>query len=143
MGLDGFSMANLGLHRDLTSAQIASNTEESAKKGTEIKIKDVTNLAERNGIERKEGDGNAGGGGFSGKKKQQEEEDSQESKITEEFLEQHNPKEFSVRINPNTEMIELFNNKTKKIIETISAQDLMMLISKMESASGVLVNRKI
>ena len=148
MGLDGFTMSNIGLHRDLTSAQMASQADELANMDKDVKIEDITSLSTKKGIKRRDGDSDGAGGfvgfGFKGKNPNEEEEDDDEtSNFDEKVFENSNPKEFSVRINSKTEMVELFNNKSKKIVETISAGDLMALISKMDSASGVLVNKKV
>lgn len=150
MGLDGFSMANLGLHKDVTSAEMANQVEQLANKGLEFKIKDIDNLVEKKGIERKE-EGSGGNNqtfddGLFQKKEEDEYEDelsSAEMQLIEQELEQKDPREFSVRINPKTEMVELYNNRSKKIIETINAEDLMGLVSKLDDATGVLVNKKI
>ena len=54
MGLDGFSMGNLGLNTDMTSAQMANQAEQLAKKGSEFKIKNVSELLKENGVKEKE-----------------------------------------------------------------------------------------
>lgn len=146
MGLDGFSMSNLGLHRDLTSAQMSNQAEVLATKGLEFKIKDVAEAASQKGVKRKEDDSDGGGASFEDNSKQSKEQharDEIQNRLKEQEFERQDPKEFSVRINPSNEMIELYNNKNNRIIESISANDLMVLISKMDSASGILVNRKI
>lgn len=147
MGLDGFSIGNLGLNTDMTSAQLANQAEHIALKEAEIKIKDVTELADGTGIKRKEENSenaNQFSDGFKKKNEdEQDEEDETPSNIDEKDLESNDPKDFSVRINPETEMVELYSSKEERILETISAKDLMGLISKLNSASGILVNRKI
>jgi len=142
MGIDGLSMANLGLHKEVTSAQMANQAEQLAGKGLEFKIKDIGELSKEKGVERKEDGSSQGGGSFEENLKEDEQNDFKE-KFDEKRFKTEDAKEFSVRINPKTEMVELFNNKESKIIETISASDLMQLISKLDSASGIIVNRKI
>ncbi len=145
MGLDGFSMGNLGLNIDMTSAQMANQAEQLAKKGSEFKIKNVSELLKENGVKEKEEqkqNKNQFNDGF--KERKNDDNNNEEQRLlNEKSFENKNPKEFSVRINSETELIELFNNKDEKVLETISAQDLMELVSKMDSASGILVNRKI
>ena len=148
MGLDGFSMGNLGLNNDLTSAQMANQAEQLAKKGSEFKIKDVTQLSKEKGVKRKESEPEGKkqfDDGFKNKKNDDDDSNNNEEQLAliEKSFENKNPREFSVRINPETELIELFNNKTDKVLETINAQNLMGLVSKMNNASGILVNRKI
>lgn len=144
MGLDGFSMGNLGLNTDMTSVQMASQVEHLAQKGTEFKIKNITESTEEGGVKRKEEQSeqkNEFNDGF--KKKQNPKDDENKNALIEKDFENKDPKEFSVRINPETELVELFNNKEEKILETITPKDLMELISKLDGASGILVNRKI
>ena len=150
MGLDGFSMGNLGINAGLTSAQMANQAEHLAKKENEIEIKDVTQLAEDQDIKRREEDANDSknqfNDGFREKKKELQESEKEKAIyaiLNERDLENKDPKDFSIRINSSTDMIELFNNKNEKILETISAKDLMELMSKLSSASGILVNKKI
>lgn len=147
MGLDGFSMGNLGLNVDMTSAQMASQAEHLAKKESQFKIKDVEEMVHDKEIERKDEHSRKQDQQDSENKKKQQEENSESSKeklaLIEQKFENQDLKEFSIRINSNTDLIELFNNKEEKIMETISAADLMHVLSKLDSASGVLVNRKI
>lgn len=144
MGLEGFSMGNLGLNADITSAQMAVQSELLAQRESEIKIKNVEEMAEDGGVRSKdepsENDKQFNDGL---EKKDDENKDETESTFSEKDFENRNPKEFSVRINQETEMVELFNNKNDKILETINAKDLMGLMSKLDGASGILVNRKI
>lgn len=142
MGIDGFSMGNLGLHKEVTSAHRANEAEHLALKGMEFKIKDVGELSKgkkvkiRNDEEHKKN------------KRQQPQPDKDETDLTEIHIEDvdfedTDPKNFSVRINKDTELIELVDNQNKRVIETITANELMFLVSKLNSASGVLVNKKI
>lgn len=146
MGLDGLSVGNLGLHKDLTSAQMANQAEQAANKNIGFKIKDIDQVASEKGIQSKEeGSKNSPESFFEENFNEEEQNEfgTNKQKVDEKIFEKTDPKEFSVRVNQKTEMVELFNNKDNKIIETISATDLMQLISKLDSASGILVNRKI
>lgn len=148
MGLDGFSMGNLGLNANMTSAQMAAQVEHLAQKESEIKIKDVNEMAQDQGINRKK-EQSENQNQFKDNKKESDQNDEDEvnnkifNKLSEKDFENKDPREFSVRINNETDMIELFSNKEGKVLETISANDLMKVISKLSNASGVLVNRKI
>lgn len=144
MGLDGFSMGNLGLNTEMTSVQMAAQAEQLALKGNEFIIKDVQELAKDGGVKRKEEQAESEDQSQNqrpNKRKQRNQEGS--NYLAEKDLENKDPKEFSVRINPQTELIELYNVKEGKILETIPPKDLMELISKLDNASGILVNRKI
>lgn len=152
MGLDGFSMGNLGLHKDLTSAQMSNQAEQLALRGTEFQIKFVDELAKKKAIERKKENDEEEPKEheeikdiFEQLEEEFEENDDEDEDEDEEFVEQKNElsKGFSVKINKDTEMIELYDNKDNRIVQTITANDLIGLISKLNSASGVFVNRKI
>ena len=56
MGLDGFSMSNLGMYNRLTSAQMANEAEFLAMQGNGSDIKDIEALSNKSGIARKEND---------------------------------------------------------------------------------------
>lgn len=144
MGLDGFSMGNLGLNSSLTSAQMANQVEQLAQKGNEFQVKNVSELAEDGGVKRREEESDDKGqfnDGF--RKKKNDDENKKQSVLSEKDFENKDPREFSVRINSETDLVELFSNKDEKVLETITATDLMGLISKLDNASGVLVNRRI
>lgn len=143
MGIDGFSMGNLGLNTEMTSGQMAVQAQQLAQKGHEFIIKDVKGMEKDGGVKRKEEGDESGGqpqGRFKKKKPEQEEE---KNYLPDKNFEDKDPKEFSVRLNPETELVELYNTKDEKVLETIPPKDLMELISRLDHASGILVNRKI
>lgn len=144
MGIDGFSMGNLGLNTEMTSVQMATQAEQLAQKGNEFIIKDVKKMDKDGGVKRKEEHEESEehfNDGFRKKNKQQNEEEK--NYLAEKDFESKDPKEFSVRINPETELVELYNTKDEKVLQTIPPKDLMELISRLDTASGILVNRKI
>lgn len=145
MGLDGFSMGNLGLHAELTSAQMATQSEQLALRESEIKVKDVTKTAEDTGIKDKEGqdDDKSFLGDFGASYQDNEESSEEKNDSADKFFESKNPRDYSIRINYKTELIELYNNKDSNVVETIKANDLMNVVSRLDNPSGVLVNRKI
>jgi uncharacterized FlaG/YvyC family protein len=156
MGLDGFSISDLRMRKEPTSAQYANTVERHVNEGADVKIKDVGEMSKDGEIRRKEeNDENK----KNKNKKQENFEDffedttgqSSDAELIdtekeEDFVDpfkDKNIRDFAVRINSKTEMIELYNKIDKKVIETITAEELMQLISKMKSASGILVNKKI
>lgn len=160
MGLEGFSMGNLGLNVELTSAQMAAQSEQLARRDSEVMVKKLDESAEDQGVKRKERENEE-----KQKNKQKKQSDDQDDEIIEnedekrlnlrnniitrtnnltvKDLEKEDLKNFSLRMNTRTGLIELFNNQNEKVVESISAEDLMGLMSKLDSAAGVLVNRKI
>lgn len=137
MGLDGFSMNNLGVHKELTSAQLANNAEALAQKGSIIKT--VDNLSSKNKTKNKEFE------------EEEEipvyffEEDEKEKDRENNKNKKNNgdAKKYTVKLNSQTQLIELIDLEKEKIIETISPNDLIKLVSKLSSTSGILVNRRI
>ena len=56
MGIDGFSMSNLGLNRNLTSAQLANEAEMTANQALENQIADVDGVGKKEKAGRKDPD---------------------------------------------------------------------------------------
>ena len=56
MGIDGFSMSNLGLHRNLTSAQLANEAEDTARQSLENQMADVDGVGKREKVGKKDED---------------------------------------------------------------------------------------
>ena len=157
MGLDGFSISDLRMRKEPTSAQYANTVERHVAEGADVKIKDVGEMSKDGEIKRKEE--NDESRKEKNKNKKQENfddffEDTTgqssanlfEKEKEEDFVDpfkDKNIRDYAVRINSKTEMIELYNKIDKKVVETITAEELMQLIEKMKSASGILVNKKI
>lgn len=137
MGLDGFSMNNLNLHKELTSAQLASNAEALALKGSSIKT--VDNLASKQKTKNKEfeEEDEIPVYFFEEDEKEKQQENGKEKKNN------GDTKKYTVKLNSKTQLIELIDLEKEKIIETISPNDLIKLVSKLSSTSGILVNRRI
>ena len=74
---------------------------------------------------------------------EEENEGESQSGLSEKDFEDKNPKEFSVRINNETQMVELLSNNDGRVLETMAPEGLMGIISKLDNASGILVNRRI
>ena len=150
MSVDGFSMGNIGLTAELSASQIAGQAEHLARKESETIIKDVNQAEKEEGVKRKKDDEENNKQGFDdGFSKNDEESNESEDEqqqihtLTENDIENQDPKTFSIRINDKTEMVELYNNKSKKTVESMKAEELMDVVLKLDNASGVLVNRKV
>lgn len=136
MTIDGLSIANLGLFKPATPSEVAHQAEQSAQKQAEIIIKDVEQL------DKVDPDG--------GKSKQdakegEQEDAEQQAQENTEFSADENLdlKKFMVKFNSTTNMVELIDRMSGEVIETISSNDLVNLMSKSKNPSGVLVDRKI
>lgn len=158
MGLDGFSMGNLGL-TELTSAQMSNQAEQMAQKDSQIMIKSISET-EKDGIvkrkkeeeeEEKEHPFEDGFTETNDADEEAEEEDGEKpdeksvnkTAAREIDFDSNNIKNFSLRLNSATNRVELLNKIDNKVLEDIKPEELMYIISKLDSASGVLINRKI
>lgn len=156
MGIEGYSMGNMGLNTDLNAIQMVTQVEQIAQKGAEIIVKDIDKSEKGANIKRKKKDS----------KNHQEFMDSEEedgndenesngedfdnanrvtitSGLTLEDVENCNPKDFLVRLNSKTQAVELLDKSNGKVIEAMPAGEFMESMSKLDSSSGILVNRKV
>ncbi len=153
MGMDGFSMANTGALRESTSADYASRSEQIVQSDPTNDNKMVQNMSTNRSVREK--DENEGG-----KKKQQNpaeeefedglvepDEDALEDDDSGEDFDLHdleNPnKDFYVKLNSKDDIIELYDSTTDRLIETISGNELRGLVTKLNMASGIFVNKKV
>ncbi|MBQ3311340.1 hypothetical protein IJG72_04610 [bacterium] len=154
MALDGFSMANLGMPKDITSAQALASTEQQmAENGGKIVNKIDRALNKKiNNEEEKQHKRQYFEDGFKEKKDDEEddEENSEKESLEEENLEQKkennsklNSKDLVVRYNNINDKIELYNKNTKKTEETIKPKDFVEMITKLDYNSGILLDKSI
>ena len=161
MSVDGFSIASLGLPKEITSAQVAANAEHVAQMGNEKVVGKIDRALNKkiNNDEEKEHKNQYFEDGF--KQSDDEEEEKEEDKkreseenTTGDFIEPNNsvgyrppvikdPENIVIRYNNKTEKVELFDKVTKKTVESIKTDEFVEMINKLDYNSGVLVNRKI
>ena len=146
MGMDGLSMANTGMLREATSRDFAMQTEESISKNEENKQVDKLQTQMR----VKE-DGHNSQSRENNKKKDEvndeyvETEDNEDNQvdrlnISDEDLENHT---FYVKIVDNGDIFELYDKDSDRLVERINAEEINQLLSKLNLASGILVNRAV
>ncbi len=151
MGLDGFSMSNLGMYNRLTSAQMANEAEFLAMQGNGSDIKDIEALSNKSGIARKENDysetgGQAFMGGDTGEGS--EEEDLEDLPAPDmEFTDdendpEHSSRRFEMRINDEANIVELYDNYLETTVHRLSTKDMLNMIKNFDDPAGVLVNKK-
>lgn len=145
MPLDGLSNSQVGINRLITPIESAMHAEHLAKSQAETSIKKVDKGEEaKNDIKDKEDEKE-----HQGKYEGRDTEDSESDEQNEEYqggklvLSKKNIQKFKVKFNNLTDMVELTDQKTGLVVETVSPSDLMNIISKSKSASGVLVDRQI
>lgn len=152
MGLDGFSMANLGLYNKLTSAQMSNEVDLIAARGSENQIKDIDSIAKRKGIERKEFDySQSGGQAFLGEDSSSEaledentqEAASQDDLTSDDEQTDNDLKRYEIRINSEADVAELYDNYLGTTVQRLTIKDMLSMASKFDDPSGVLVNKKI
>ena len=156
MGMDGLSMANTGMVKESTSAELTSRTEQIVQADPTNDFKQVQTTSTNRRIKEKEEEEETS------KKKQEEKKENEEefqdglieeNDLTEESGEENeefdineleNPnKDFYVKLNSKDDIIELYDTATDRLIETISGEELGALIKKLNMASGIFVNKKV
>lgn len=81
-----------------------------------------------------------------GKKQQSKDAEDEEETFDEnlpEFVNKFKAKKYKVSFNRSKELVELIDRETGTVIETITPDDLLSLVSKSKTASGILVDKKI
>ena len=149
MGMDGFSIANTGIHEQ-TSAERTARTDQVINNDPTNSSQQVQGLSNNERIrEREEGE-------ESGRQNRRNPENEEfEDGLVDEPIEEEesidysledieNPnKEFYVKLNVKDDIIELYDSATNRLIETISGNELGELVQKLNMASGIFVNKKV
>lgn len=136
MGLDGLSMSNLGLHRNLTTAQLANDSEAVANQALENQMPDADGVGKKEKAGKKDPD--AAFAGFvpfiSDEEKKQEQENQQEQTSQDEqygnatdvstaaeYSDEEEPR-YQFKLSSDN-MIEVYDTKTNAVIKKLSAQE--------------------
>lgn len=154
--MDGLSMANTGMVKESTSAELTSRTEQIVQADPTNDFKQVQTTSTNRRIKEKEEEEETS------KKKQEEKKENEEefqdglieeNDLTEESGEENeefdineleNPnKDFYVKLNSKDDIIELYDSSTNRLIETISGSELSELVKKLNMASGIFINKKV
>ena len=149
MGMDGISMVGTGIVQEGNSRDVTAQTAQSVQHGNN-EVKNINQLSGGNIIkeqEEREKKGSSSGGENEAENDEtaqnvsdnSEEEDSAN-------LKEYDPSEyenFYVKIVPESDTIELYDKITDALIETISAKDLSQLVSRLNIASGIFVNKRV
>ena len=154
MGMDGLSMANTGMLREATSRDYAVQTEEAIAKDDQNKQVDKLQTQMR---VKEDGRNSSGGtaeeeeneednknddeaGVYTPSDETEEQEDENRLEISKEDLDNHT---FYVKITKDGDVFELYDKETDRLVEKISAQEVNQLLSKLNMASGILVNKAV
>lgn len=152
MGMDGLSIANTGIVKESTSAELANKTEQAVRSDALNDSQQVQNLGVNQRVRRKNDEDEN-----SDKKQQNPEQEEFQDGLVENKLEEaldededldvediENPnKDFYVKLNSKDDIIELYDSSTNRLIETISGSELSELVKKLNMASGIFINKKV
>ncbi len=152
MGIDGFSMSNLGLNRNLTSAQLANEAEMTANQALENQIADVDGVGKKEKAGRKDPDAAFNGTiPFIGEPKEKDDEESsneqekespQEQQMSSNEEEDDDGNQYHFKLN-NEGLIEVWDSTTDSVVKTISPEDASNTLLHMSKIPGIFVNKEI
>ena len=152
MGIDGFSMSNLGLNRNLTSAQLANEAEMTANQALENQIADVDGVGKKEKAGRKDPDAAFNGTiPFIGEPKEkddeenpneQENEPQQEQQVSSNEEEDDDGNQYHFKLN-NEGLIEVWDSTTDSVVKTISPEDASNTLLHISKVPGIFVNKEI
>ena len=149
MGMDGLSMANTGALKESTSAEITARTEQTMQADKTNDPKQIQTMGTNPRVREKDEDEEAPKKQNQNSAEEEFEDGLVESKDEfdkEEFdiEELENPnKDFYVKLNAKDDIIELYDSSSDRLIETISGNELQELVTKLNMASGIFVNKKV
>lgn len=152
MGIDGFSMSNLGLNRNLTSAQLANEAEMTANQALENQIADVDGIGKKEKAGRKDPDAAFNGTiPFIGEPKEKDDEENsneqekaplQEQQVSSNEEEDDDGNQYHFKLN-NDGLIEVWDSTTDSVVKTISPEDASNTLLHMSKIPGIFVNKEI
>jgi len=137
MPLDGLSFSNSGLFRIITPTEIAMQAEQTAQINAEPTVKKLEEKEKLKPDVEKDKENQEQEGRFTEDESEDEDSNGQNNEA------QENLKKYKVKFNKLTDMVELVDQKTGRVIETIHPEDLINLIAKTKNASGILVDREV
>lgn len=135
MPLDGLSFSNSGMYKIIAPTEV----NDQVKQFSEIKAQTVIKKPEE--ADKLKADVENDKDQHKDLQGRETGEDDQEKEEEKENFTDRN--KYKVKFNSTTDMVELIDQKTGFILETISSNDLVNLISKSTGSSGVLVDEKI
>ncbi|MBR1776354.1 hypothetical protein IJ750_04700 [bacterium] len=155
MGMDGISIANTGIIKEQTSAEITNRAEQAINSDPANSSRQVQGTSTNQRVREKEEDeenkeGRKGRGQnledtFEDGLVEEENDSEDENDIEEIDAEdiENSDKEFYVKLNVKDDIIELYDSTNERLIETISGDELGELVQKLNMASGIFVNKKV
>lgn len=152
MGLDGLSMSNLGLHRNLTSAQLANEADATARQALENQLPDVDGVGKKEKAGKKDPDAAfAGMVPFIADEKHAEESDEELSE--EEPNEQSEPPLSDTEVDEEEprylfkmgadNFIEVYDTKTKAVVKKLSPEEAANSVHNFSKMPGLFFDKEV
>ena len=137
MPIDGVSFSNSGFN--ITNpTEVNVQMEVAAAKEAEKKIKEADKSDKTKGDSEENEDSERD---LQGRDTQGESDNEEDSKDLNNINRKN--KKFKVKFNPSSQMVEMQDANSGEVIETITPEDLIKVLSKSKAFSGVFVDRKI
>lgn len=151
MAIDGLSVTNIGVIRDILPAEIQLQAQEASNMHVTMKKIEET--------EKQQLDAN--GGKNKDRREKRKKQDEQQQTINKLFTEiaepvksdiQYNQKaleltenkrEYKVMYNSDKEIVEIIHLKTGEVSETLSLEELKSFIMRVKNPLGIIVDRKV
>lgn len=152
MGIDGFSMSNLGLNRNMTSAQHAHEADVLARQNLENQISDMDGIGKREKAGKKDEEAAFNGMmAFVKPDNQEEDVEEEQTEAEEEITSHENPlydedDEYEEKyhfVYNDDNMIEIWEVETNKLIKTISPENAQDVVEQIHCLPSILVNKKV
>lgn len=153
MGMDGLSMANTGALKESTSADYTNRSEQAIQSDPSNNSKLVQNLSTNRAVREKD-DEEENQKNNSNQQAKSDSEEFQDGLVEESPAEESNEdfniedldnpnKDFYVKLNAKDDIIELYDSSSDKLIETISGNELQEMVKRLNTVSGIFVNKKV
>jgi uncharacterized FlaG/YvyC family protein len=136
MPLDGLSFSNSGMYKITVPMEVNDQVKQFSEVQAQTTIKKPEQAEKPKSDVENDNDQHKS---LEGRDTSEDNQEGQEE-TKENFTDRN---KYRVKFNSSTDMVELIDQKTGLIIETISSNDLVNLISKSMGSSGVLVDEKI
>src|SRR5574344_1995728 len=143
-------MSNLGMHRNLTSAQLANEVDATAKQALDDQMADVDGIGKKQKAGKKDEDAAFNGAvPFIPEEKEDKEKSQDDNSTQDESQEEVDEAEedeeadlpYTFRCN-QSDMIEIVDTDGK-ILRTISPEDAANVSLKVSKMPGVFINKKV
>lgn len=153
MGLDGFSLSNLGLNKNLTSAQLANEVDATARQSLENQIADVDGVGKREKVGKKDEDAAFNGTipfipddkNENNETSQQEQQEEQNNQSVEDYDDDDSDDtagDFHFKIDDEG-MIEVWDTQKNVILKKITVDDASKVFHSFTRVPGIFVNKEI